>query len=58
MLTYYDPKRQIVVSADTISIGLGVALFQLEGDELKSVGYIALRLLMTQRKYAKIKSAW
>jgi len=51
----YDPKRELKVSADASSFGLGAVLFQQDGDNRKPVAYASRSLSETERRYAQIE---
>jgi len=54
-LVLYDPKRELKVSADASSFGLGAVLFQQDGDNWKPVAYASRSLSETERRYAQIE---
>lgn len=51
ILTYYDPKKPLVVVTDASSYGLGGVLTQVENDVEKPVCFTSFSLNSAQRKY-------
>ena len=54
-MTFYDSRRETVVSADTSSYGIGSCLLQRHGDQLKPVAYASRLLTSTEQRYAMIE---
>lgn len=54
-LSYFNPKNEIVVSADSSSYALGGVLLQRENDTLRPIAYCSRMLSSTERNYAQIE---
>lgn len=56
-LSYFDPQKQIIVSADASSYGIGCALMQVNGmtKERELVAYASRTLSPTESRYAQIE---
>ncbi|XP_037501558.1 uncharacterized protein K02A2.6-like [Rhipicephalus sanguineus] len=55
-LTVYDPKQQLIVSADASSFGLGAVLLQRDKDSReRPVAFASKGLSETERRYAQIE---
>ena len=55
VLAHYDPHKEILVSADSSSFGLGCLLRQKHGDIWKPVAFASRSLSETERRYAQIE---
>jgi hypothetical protein len=54
-LAYFDVKLPTVVSADASSYGIGGAIFQRHGDQLKPVAFCSRLLTKCEQNYAQIE---
>ena len=52
---YYDVNKHTVLAADASSYGLGGAIYQLHGDELRPVAFCSHTLLEAEKRYAQMK---
>ena len=55
ILTYYDPSKSIMVSADANSYRLEGVIFQEENKTLRVIVYASRTLTQTERNYAQIE---
>ncbi len=55
VLTLYDPNKELKMSADASSYGLGAVLLQKEGDEWKPVAYASRSMTDTEQRYAQVE---
>lgn len=56
ILAYYDPRKQIVISSDASSYGIGSCLIQVDKDDNREiVAYISRTMTQTERHYAQIE---
>lgn len=55
VLAIYDPNREVKVSADASSYGLGGVLLQKWGDAWKPVAYVSRSLTQTEQRYAQVE---
>lgn len=55
VLAIYDPNRELKVSADASSYGLGGVLLQQWGDVWKPVAYMSRSLTPTEQRYAQVE---
>ena len=54
-LSFFDPARPAVISADASSYGLGATLLQRQGDDMVPIAYASKSLNDTQQRYAQIE---
>eukprot|EP00117_Sycon_ciliatum_P032596 scpid32291/ scgid25245/ Transposon Ty3-G Gag-Pol polyprotein; Gag3-Pol3; Transposon Ty3-1 TYA-TYB polyprotein; Capsid protein; p24; Spacer peptide p3; Nucleocapsid protein p11; Ty3 protease; p16; Spacer peptide J; Reverse transcriptase/ribonuclease H; p55; Integrase p61; Integrase p58 len=54
-LAFFDPSQPVVISADASSYGLGAALWQRDGDDLRPIAFASKSLNETQQRYAQIE---
>lgn len=56
-LAYFDPSKQIVISSDASSYGIGACLFQIDSktSERQVVGYTSRTMTDTEKKYFQIE---
>lgn len=55
VLAHYDPNREILVSADSSSFGLGAVIRQKHGHTWKPLAYASRSLTETEQRYAQIE---
>lgn len=54
-LAFFDPSKQIIVSADASSYGLGACLQQMSNNQREIVAYVSRSMTSTERQYAQIE---
>ena len=54
-LAFYKPNSPIIVSADSSRVGLGVAIYMLEGNDMKPIAFASRTLTETEKKWAQIE---
>ena len=54
-LTYFDPAKPVLVSADASSYGIGAVLMQKEEGVFKPVAFASRTLLPAETRYAQIE---
>ena len=54
-LAFYKPNSPIIVSADSSRVGLGAAIYMLEGNDMKPIAFASRTLTETEKKWAQIE---
>ena len=55
VLTLYDPNKELKLSADASSYGLGAVLLQKEEEQWKPVAYASRSMTETEQRYAQVE---
>lgn len=55
VLTLYDCNKELKLSADTSSYGLGVVLLQKEEEQWRPVAYVSCSMTETEKRYTQVE---